>query len=595
MSTRAIVGWSIVGVVIILLACVVWIGLRALAARADLEASVRLVSQIKEQIGHGDVVAAAATSKQLTKKACSARDLTSDPVWRSGEIVPWIGGNLVAVRQVSDVVCGIADKAVPPLVNVVGSVDLASFKPVNGVVPLEPLVKIQPTTTKANTVLQIELGKAESIDTSGTIGPVTSAVSKLTTVLKGAGKMTDAASRAVQLLPGMLGQNGPRNYLVIVQNNAELRSTGGIVGALALLHTQNGAITLVQQASASDFPTFEKPVLPLPAATSTLYGNITGEYIQDVTLTPRFPLSAALAGEMWERQFDTKVDGVLSMDPIALSYLLSATGPVSLGTGDQLTSDNAVQTLLRDAYARYDDPTQQNEFFATAAAAVFTKVASGDVDPKVMVTALARAGEEDRVLVWSAHSKEQSSIEQTTLAGGLPNSTQTQQRFGIYLNDATGAKMDYYLHTSVELGRAMCRTDQRPNYSVRVTLKSSAPLDAATTLPSYVTGAGLSGVPAGNISTTLAVYAPPGAVLVGVNREGKNVASQREQDGGHAVAHLLVQLAPGEGATYDFQFVGASDRATGGARPASLQARATPGVSATDLRSVPFTCADVLK
>jgi len=422
MSTRAIVGWSIAIVVIILIACVVWIGLRGLAAKADLEASVSLVSQIKAQIGNGDVASAQTASKQLTKKACSARDLIGDPIWRMGEIVPWVGGNLAAVRQVSEVVCGIADKSITPLLDVVGLIRLASFNPVSGVVPLEPLVKVQPTITTANATLQDELTKAESIDTSGTIGAVSRAVSELTAALKSAGQTTDAASRAVQLPPDMLGKNEPRNYLLVVQNNAELRSTGGIVGALALLHTQNGAITLVQQASASDIPPFQAPVLPLPAATRKFYGDITGEYIQDVTLTPRFPVSAALAREMWERRFGTAVDGVLSVDPVALSYLLSATGPVTVGTGDQLTSDNVVRTLFSDAYARYDDPNQQIAFFATAAAAVFTKLASGDVDPKAMIAALARAGDEGRLLIWSAHAKEQSSVAQTTLAGELPTS-----------------------------------------------------------------------------------------------------------------------------------------------------------------------------
>ena len=151
----------------------------------------------------------------------------------------------------------------------------------------------------------------------------------------------------------MLGASGPRNYLLLFQNPAELRATGGIPGAVALVHTENGKISLTQQASSADFPHYTPSVLELPLETRGLYGNIVGEYLQDVTMTPYFPLSGQLAREMWKRQFGTEVDGVLSMDPVTLSYLLRATGPIALPTGDTLTSDNAVKLLLSDVYARY--------------------------------------------------------------------------------------------------------------------------------------------------------------------------------------------------------------------------------------------------
>src|SRR6185437_14206667 len=102
----------------------------------------------------------------------------------------------------------------------------------------------------------------------------------------------------------------------------------------------------------------------------------------------------------------------------------------------------------------------------------------GQFDPSTMISALAKAGDERRVLLWSANGREQSLIAQTTLAGTLDSGTDTDHEFGVYLNDATGAKMDYYLHTAVQLGQATCRSDDRVDYVVRVTLTSSAPADA---------------------------------------------------------------------------------------------------------------------
>lgn len=588
-SARAIIGWSVTGVVVLLIGCVVWIGVRGLVAKADLEASVGLVSQIKTQVADGNVTAARTTSQRLATKVHAARDLTSDVIWRAAEILPLVGPSLVAVRQASGVVSAVTDKSIVPLARLADSFNLSSFKPVNGALPLKPLIAAAPTVAKANANLQAGLAQVQKIDTKHTLSMVDSAVQRLTGALESAGQVTEAAHRAIDLLPAMLGRGGPRNYVVMFQNNAELRSTGGIPGALALLHVDNGTIKMEQQASSLDFPHYAEPVLPLSPATRGLYGDITGEYVQDVNLTPQFPVSAELVQEMWKRQFGTQVDGVISIDPVALSYLLKATGPVVLATGDTLSAGNAVKLVLSDVYARYTDPAQQDEFFASAAEKVFGAVADGKFDPKTMIRALARAGAEHRVYIWSAHQPEQKSLEQTTLAGTLPASSNAEQRFGIYLNDATGAKMDYYLHASVGLGQATCRADRRPTYAVEVTLKSAAPADAATMLPAYVTGGGAFHVQVGKVRTNVAVYAPPGAIFLGARSGGERMPLVPADSDGRQLSQFQIELAPGQSETMQLQFLGSS------AFSGDLLAQITPGVNPTETHRLDFHCESALK
>ncbi|WP_460519984.1 DUF4012 domain-containing protein [Humibacter antri] len=591
---RRIIVWSIVGVVVFLIACGVWIAVRGLQAKDALQASLPLVDKVQTQITSGDAKGAAATARVLSARLHTARNDTGDPIWRAAEIIPGVGPNLAAVRQVAAASSDVTDRALVPLARLAGTMNLSSFSPVNGKVPLKPLAQAAPTITRANSALQSDLATVRSIDATATVGPVRDAVQKLRGALEKAGAVTDAASRAAQLLPGMLGADGPREYVLVVQNNAEARSTGGIVGALALLRADDGAISLVSQASASDFPQLDEPVMPLPSGTTKLYGNLPGEFIQDVTMPPNFATSGELVRAMWQKRFGTKVDGVVSVDPVALSYLLKATGPIPLPDGEQLTSDNAVQVLLSESYARFDDPVAQNAYFAAAAAAVFGKVASGQFDTGAMLSALARASGEHRLLLWSADKHEQSIIAGTAIAGDLPASSPEAPRFGVYLNDATGAKMDYYLHTEVGLGGARCRTDGRVNYLVRVTLSSDAPADAAKSLPWYVTGGGLSGVPAGQTDTTVAVYAPTGFVTVGATSAGKDVEIRRGTDAGRSVAQLLVKLTPGQSATYDVQFVGAPPTGSTVA-PTDAGAQTTPGVGSTEVRRASFDCSDVLQ
>ncbi|HEY8765854.1 MAG TPA: DUF4012 domain-containing protein, partial [Dehalococcoidia bacterium] len=318
-----------------------WVGVRGALAKSELESAIPLASKIQSQVVAGDGAGAGQTFKALSGHSSRASELTSDPIWRLFEGVPVVGPNLTAVRQLAAIVNDISSNSVGPLTEVAGTITLSDFKPVHGSIDLRPLVKAQPAVSKASAALGIARRQVAQIDATETFSVVQNAVGQLEKAVAKADESVGSVNRAVRVLPSMLGASGPRNYVLLFQNPAELRASGGIAGAVALVHTESGRIALTQQAAASDFPFYEHPVLKLPAETRGLYGNITGQYMQDVNLTPSFPQSAQLAREMWKREFGVTADGVLSIDPIALSYILRATGPITLPTGDVLSSENA--------------------------------------------------------------------------------------------------------------------------------------------------------------------------------------------------------------------------------------------------------------
>ncbi|WP_185094148.1 DUF4012 domain-containing protein [Curtobacterium sp. PhB137] len=552
---------------------VAWVGVRGLLAKRDLEASVSHVETLKSQLTKGDTKGAQRTANELEDSAAGARALTGDPVWALFERTPFIGENLAAVRQVSVIVDDVASNAVRPVAGVLGDVDVDAFKPQDGKIDLQPLVTAQPAVARATSALSDATKAADGIDTTDTVSGVTDAVRHLRTSLASVTEQATVADKVVSLVPGMMGEDGAKQYLVLFQNNAELRAGGGIPGAVALLDVEDGKMSLSQQAAGASFGPYDNPVLPLETETRGLYGSITGEYMQDVTLTPRFDTSAELARQMWKQEHRSRVDGVLSLDPVTLGYILKATGPVKLATGDELTSDNAVQVLLSEAYAKYPDPAVQDLFFASAASAVFTKVSEGGFDPKEFIAALTTGVDEGRVKLWSADKDEQAKLAGTAIAGELPVSDDRSQRFGVYLNDATGAKMDYYLEKSVAVGSEVCRKDGRPTWTVEVTLKSTAPADAATSLPEYVTGGGMFGVSPGAVRTNVAIYAPSSGVYVASSQDGKAASPQTATDGDHPVAQFQTLLSPGKSTTIRVQYLGAAARAK-----TAVDAVSTPGV-----------------
>ena len=83
--------------------------------------------------------------------------------------------------------------------------------------------------------------------------------------------------------------------------------------------------------------------------------------------------------------------------------------------------------------------------------------------------------------------------------------------------------MDTYLDVSIETSVAACREDKRRDITVAVTLANTAPADAGSIYPVWVTGGGSQGVPAGEIATLVAVSAPPGTFRSGVRQDGELV------------------------------------------------------------------------
>lgn len=542
---RRLTLWISIAVFLVLVGAGLWVGIRGASAADELSTARTLAARLQSEMMSGNAKDAAVTLEKVGTHTATALELTSDPVWRAMELIPFAGPNLVAVREsaraVDDMVTGVAT----PLLPLTGDLDAGSFAGAS--IPIQPLVDAAPMAKEAREAAESISDRVSQIEANRTLPFVRDAVLELTGLVTQVTETVQSIDRATTVLPGMLGADGPQNYLVLFQNNAELRASGGLPGATAVLTATNGVLTLSSQRSTLDYPKLAQPVLPLTAAESGLHGAILGRYIQDVNLTPDFSRTGELAKAMAEPVVGIPLDGVLAIDPYVLSYVLAATGPVELADGSMLTSENAVKLLLSDVYATIPDSRAQDAFFASVTNRVFNVLSSRAVDPAKLLRAIGQSGDEGRVRLWSADPAEQKVIEETTLAG-VP-AEESEAVLGVYLNDATGGKMDYYLTTTVALS---CGEEEQ---RVTVKLANGAPQDAATSLTPYVTGNGVYGVPPGSIRTQVLVILPPGARAV--LRAGSDSAVLRD-DAGRVVVSQYLELQAGRSDTVVVNYADAS-------------------------------------
>lgn len=549
-GTRVTATWVAIVVLAPVIAGAAWIGVRAAMAHSHLRAAQVAAADVRSLLADPDSARSVLTD--VAHHTAAARALTSDPIWHTAVGVPWLGAQLNAVGVLTRALDEAVDGALAPLAASVSGLDFAAVRPRGGGIEAAPLATIGSEARHAAGRLDTALSSVSQIDRGALVDPLRTAVDEVADLLavarSGAHVLADAGVR----LPAILGADGPRDYLLLFQNNAEWRSLGGVPGAMALVRVDDGNVALVTQESTSDYPRYREPVLTLGSEVEGIFGAKPGRWIQNITQVPDFTVTAALAQEMWARQHDGhRVDGVIAFDPVALSYLLGATGPITTSAGERLTSSTVVDVLLRDSYLRFAEPADQDAFFARAAAAVFATVTGDDLDTAELLPALVRGAEERRLLLWSADADEQALLDRTMLAGRLPQSDAETARFGVYLNDGTGSKMDFYQSAVSAVRWLSCERAPAGGATgiaeVSVTIENNAPADAAS-LPRYITSGGKYGIDPGTVRTVAYVYLPPDFDLVAASVTG-DVGFGGGVHDGHRVVSVSVDVVPGAAAT----------------------------------------------
>jgi hypothetical protein len=545
---------------------------QALKARAALIDAQTQAELLQGAMTRGDEKTATTALASLQVSTADAHANTDGPLWGVAAGVPWAGKNVDAVRTVSRVLDSIVRTGLNPVVEVAGDVSGGAFRPKNGQLDLEAIERIAPGLERADQVLTVGRRELRGVEPDDLIGPLSSPMANLQRSLAKAQSAAAAGSRAATLMPQMLGGDGTRRYLLVFQNNAEIRATGGMPGAFAVLKAKQGRISIDRQGSAGDLRTFKKPVIELEEDERNLYSNVLASLWSATTFTPDFPRTAQIMQAMFDKRFDERTDGVISVDPVALSYILEATGPIKLADGAPLDADNAVELLLNTVYLKFA-PEVQDVYFADAAQRVFQAVVGGQADPLAVIQQLARSSRENRLLISSSHADEQEILESTRIAGKLSTQKTATPHLGLYLNDSTGAKLQYYLKRSTTVKSVQCRDDDSQVLSTTTKLSSTAPRKV-TSFPPSVVGVDTGEKP-GSMRMNLRFYAPLGGEVTKLAIDGVDQTINRGSHLGRDVAVVSVLLAPGQSVTVTTRVD------TGRHQPRDAVFSTTPGIEST--------------
>lgn len=521
-----------------------WLGFEAYSAKGDLEQARTSAQQAKDALSDGRVEEAQRFADAAQSQSEAANDATHSLPWNIAAAVPWLGSPFETGQQISNVVLGLARDVLKPSSQV--GVAISPDKLFEGSrLNVALLRENEPALSKISADarrLEAEAGAISEPAYLAVLGKARTEVQNQTVKIT---SLLENTALAARLAPSMMGADGPRTYFMGFQTNAEARGTGGILGGFGILHLDNGSPTVEALGPNTEL---KGPFAPLDLGPEygEQYGfaNASTDF-RNSNLSSHFPYAAQIWKSMWAQQSGTNVDGVIAIDPVALSYILGAVGPVTLADGEKITKENVVELTESIAYQRFPvDQVARKQYLQDIANAVVKKMTGTVESPKQLLDALGKAVGEQRIAVWSASPEDQKLLEETPLAHVIPDDSAPYAE--VVINNIGGNKMDYYLRREIEYAADGCSQDQR-NTTVTVKLKSVAP-DAP--LPDYVASAG--GVipnlpftmPSGSMLTSVRLVATKDAKILSAFSNGERVPVFTGTERGHPTFEIQVVIPP---------------------------------------------------
>ena len=507
-------------VLLVLGAAAVWIAVRGLEAQDRLESARGHLTTAREAAADRRLPEARAAVEAAARDTTAARSATGDPVWRLAGAVPYLGANVETVRRLAAAADVLASEVLPQALDGLGDADPGRLRRSDGSVDLELLATVTPPIVdSARQVADVRADLA-GLPSAWVLARVASARDELAVQVDELTSTLGSVSTVLRLAPPLLGADRPRRFVVLLQQNAESRGTGGLPGGFAVVEVDKGRLRVSQTASNADAPTGSIP-LPQGVSSSYLvrYGNLGAlDRWINVNVSPDLPSVARVVADRFRLQRQERVDGVITVDAQAIASILTGSEPVVLADGRALAAEQIVDYLGVGQYVDFATATgadvsgnnaARKDALSVLGAQTAARLSGGGGDSEALLRGLTEA-------VRSGHLRMASDDPALALLAeaGVDGALPSPQRPVAYpvLYNSTGGKLDQFTDRSVRYTASGCG-DGRRSSQIEVTLTNRAP---ASGLPPYVTTRitpQLDIVSSTENVMTLNVYASAGATL----------------------------------------------------------------------------------
>ena len=314
----------------------------------------------------------------------------------------------------------------------------------------------------------------------------------------------DSLKSFLNLAPSLyelLGRDSAKRYLVIFQNNAEIRPTGGFMGSFALLDVDRGRITKIEVPAGGPYDLQGSLKASVLAPDPLRLVNARWQF-QDANWFPDFPTSAKNIIWFYNKAGGPSVDGVIALNAPVLAKLVDAVGPINMPDyGKIVVGDTVIKTtqeIVESDAARESGKPKQ--FIADLLPKVLDKIMMGDRETMLCAVSIFGDSLNDKdIQLYTRDAETEKKISDLGWAGELMPLPPKTDSFELVRANIAGQKTDTVISTDIN-HKSSVADDGTITDTVTVTLKHN----------------GAKGEPMTGVRNVeyLRVYVPEGSALV---------------------------------------------------------------------------------
>ncbi len=487
--------------------------------RRDLNAAKRSLDAGRRSMLAGDPAGAQRSFAEAERHFADGERAATTGVGRVASEVPGLGRNLAVaagIARAGGLLAGAGTDLSGAIQALPGGID--ALAPSGGRLPLETLSGLAGDVADADARARSALGLVRATPSSLLIGQVADARQQAEFEVDELARSLDSTLALLRGLPRFAGADASQRYLFVASNPAELRGTGGLWGAYAIVTMTDGRLSFGPFAPIESLTVLPPGAVPPPnpdyRRNYDQYGG--AGYWLNMNLTPDFPSAARAALDTYHLGEGPRLDGVIAADPFVLQSLLRVTGPVVVPRlGVRVGADNVVAFTSNQAYSLFSQSVVRKVVLGSVAAGAFERFLSIEGRGLPRLRALATAAAGGHLQLYTTDPTMERGLEDAGLAGAF--AAGPGDVVSIVVDNASGTKVDYYATRRVSYdvtlggaGQAVATTE--------VQLRNDAPTHGQ---PRYVIGPGPSTADAGDQVSLVTVSCAPGCGLASASRDGR--------------------------------------------------------------------------
>ena len=495
------------------------------AARQELEAA-------KVAIEAGDQDEAAAAIARAREHVDTVQLAMKGPAGLAGQWLPVVGTSVDDVRHLADAldaVTTVAELGAETFPEITGD-DSTFFT--GGEVDIPTLLRLVDNTEQAHDELAAARAALEEIEATGPGSDRLGAArdEALAKIVPLDDRLTSTMP-LIRQLPGILGAEGERKYLVALLNPSELRYSGGAPLTLTPITVLDGRIEFGAATDTGGGRTAFQP---------RYWRKVTGNpfhrgraRLTNATIPPSWPVAGEETLNAWRSLRGRNMAGLVAVDVVTLARLAQITGPMEVPGYGTVDGDNLVETLV-GSYDRFTD-LEERKAANRALMPLFVDrlLETGQLPEKVEVLVEAARGR--HFAAYFRDDELQETFAGMAITGDL--SATKHDYLGVFTQNVVGSKTDYWQSRQVRSDVQL-----RPDGSARVALEVEIHNDSPPfTLAEPDTGSGYS-TRFANLS--VGNFLPRGATVDAVSLDGAPVVFHQGDYFGHPFVRQTIAFDP---------------------------------------------------